>query len=122
VHANGPAELDCLDIHADLLSVFNWRQRLQPLTDRLATGFRSEEDRLDSLDTRSRGQGFQYPPRLVYHIRYIRTANNDVRCFSSRVRAGLGHAPFWEAPGDFNPVLERFLQDIETGRAASRPV
>jgi pimeloyl-ACP methyl ester carboxylesterase len=33
--------------------------------------------------------------------------------------AGLGHAPFWEAPGDFNPVLERFLQDVETGRAAA---
>jgi pimeloyl-ACP methyl ester carboxylesterase len=32
----------------------------------------------------------------------------------------LGHAPFWEAPGDFDPVLERFLQDVETGRAATR--
>lgn len=31
--------------------------------------------------------------------------------------SGLGHAPFWEAPGNFDPVLERFLQDIETGRA-----
>ena len=30
--------------------------------------------------------------------------------------SGLGHAPFWEAPADFNPVLERFLQDVETGR------
>ena len=26
--------------------------------------------------------------------------------------SGPGHAPFWEAPGDFNPVLERFLQDV----------
>ena len=34
--------------------------------------------------------------------------------------AGLGHAPFWEAPGDFDPVLERFLRDVETGRAATR--
>jgi pimeloyl-ACP methyl ester carboxylesterase len=33
---------------------------------------------------------------------------------------GLGHAPFWEAPAIFNPVLERFLRDVETGRAASR--
>ena len=33
---------------------------------------------------------------------------------------GLGHAPFWEAPDDFNPVLERFLRDIETGWAAIR--
>jgi pimeloyl-ACP methyl ester carboxylesterase len=32
--------------------------------------------------------------------------------------AGLGHAPFWEGPGDFNPILERFLQDVESGRAA----
>ena len=31
--------------------------------------------------------------------------------------SGLGHSPFWEAPGDFDPVLERFLQDVETGRA-----
>jgi pimeloyl-ACP methyl ester carboxylesterase len=31
--------------------------------------------------------------------------------------SGLGHAPFWEAPGDFNPLLERFLQDVEAGRA-----
>jgi hypothetical protein len=29
--------------------------------------------------------------------------------------AGLGHAPFWEAPGNFDPILERFLQDAETG-------
>ena len=34
--------------------------------------------------------------------------------------AELGHAPFWEAPSDFNPVLERFLRDVETGRAATR--
>lgn len=27
---------------------------------------------------------------------------------------GLGHAPFWEAPNDFNPVLERFLRDVVT--------
>ena len=33
--------------------------------------------------------------------------------------SGLGHAPFWEAPSDFNPILERFLQDVEAGRAAS---
>jgi pimeloyl-ACP methyl ester carboxylesterase len=26
--------------------------------------------------------------------------------------AGLGHAPFWEGPDDFNPVFDRFLQDI----------
>jgi pimeloyl-ACP methyl ester carboxylesterase len=31
--------------------------------------------------------------------------------------SGLGHAPFWEAPGDFYPILERFLHDVETGRA-----
>jgi pimeloyl-ACP methyl ester carboxylesterase len=31
--------------------------------------------------------------------------------------AGLGHAPFWGAPGDFNPLLERFLADVESGRA-----
>ena len=33
--------------------------------------------------------------------------------------SGVGHAPFWEAPGDFDPVLERFLQDVETGRATT---
>jgi pimeloyl-ACP methyl ester carboxylesterase len=32
---------------------------------------------------------------------------------------GAGHAPFWQAPGDFNPVLERFLRDVKTGRAAT---
>jgi pimeloyl-ACP methyl ester carboxylesterase len=32
--------------------------------------------------------------------------------------AGLGHAPFWEAPHIFTPVLERFLRDVEAGRAA----
>lgn len=25
-----------------------------------------------------------------------------------------GRAPFWEAPGDFDPVFERFLRDLET--------
>ena len=29
--------------------------------------------------------------------------------------SGLGHSCFWEAPGEFNPILERFLQDIEGG-------
>jgi pimeloyl-ACP methyl ester carboxylesterase len=32
---------------------------------------------------------------------------------------GLGHAPFWEAPEDFNSIFERFLGDLETGRADS---
>jgi pimeloyl-ACP methyl ester carboxylesterase len=31
--------------------------------------------------------------------------------------AGLGHAPFWQAPDDFNPILERFLRDVAAGRA-----
>jgi pimeloyl-ACP methyl ester carboxylesterase len=30
---------------------------------------------------------------------------------------GLGHAPFWEAPQDFDPVLARFLRHVETGHA-----
>lgn len=30
---------------------------------------------------------------------------------------GLGHAPFWQNPSHFNPVLERFLQDLDHGRA-----
>ena len=34
--------------------------------------------------------------------------------------SGLGHAPFWGSPGDFDPVLERFVQDVETGRASTR--
>ena len=25
---------------------------------------------------------------------------------------GLGHAPFWEAPGQFDPILARFLGDV----------
>ena len=33
--------------------------------------------------------------------------------------SGLGHAPFWEAPEDFDPVLERFLHDVNSGRLAS---
>ena len=32
---------------------------------------------------------------------------------------GLGHAPFWEAPESFDPILERFLQDIDIARIAS---
>jgi pimeloyl-ACP methyl ester carboxylesterase len=39
------------------------------------------------------------------------------RCHRLR---GLGHAPFWEAPAEFDPVLERFLNDVETGRAVHR--
>jgi hypothetical protein len=30
---------------------------------------------------------------------------------------GLGHAPFWEKPRDFDPVLARFLRHVETGHA-----
>lgn len=32
--------------------------------------------------------------------------------------AGLGHAPFWQAPEVFNPLLDRFLRDISAGEAA----
>ncbi|WP_321949296.1 alpha/beta hydrolase [Paraburkholderia sp. J10-1] len=31
---------------------------------------------------------------------------------------GLGHAPFWQSPETFDPVLTRFLADIEANRAA----
>src|SRR5215469_6998921 len=34
--------------------------------------------------------------------------------------SGLGHAPFWEAPRDFDPVLARFLRHVETGRAVHK--
>ncbi len=30
--------------------------------------------------------------------------------------SGRGHASFWEAPADFDPVLERFLRDVVIGR------
>jgi pimeloyl-ACP methyl ester carboxylesterase len=33
---------------------------------------------------------------------------------------GLGHAPFWEAPEAFNPLVERFLADVESGRASAQ--
>jgi len=32
---------------------------------------------------------------------------------------GLGHAPFWEAPEHFDPVLEQFLGDVATEREVS---
>lgn len=37
--------------------------------------------------------------------------------WSGRVHSleGLGHAPFWEAPERFNPILERFLADVAAG-------
>lgn len=28
---------------------------------------------------------------------------------------GVGHAPFWEAPEVFDPILERFLRDVDRG-------
>jgi hypothetical protein len=31
----------------------------------------------------------------------------------------LGRAPFWEDPGEFNPLLDRFLADVESGRASA---
>jgi pimeloyl-ACP methyl ester carboxylesterase len=34
----------------------------------------------------------------------------DGRCYRL---PGLGHAPFWEAPDSFNPILERFLRDLD---------
>lgn len=33
---------------------------------------------------------------------------------------GLGHAAFWEGPLEFDLVLERFLRDVESGRAVAR--
>ena len=41
----------------------------------------------------------------------------DGRCLRLN---GVGHAPFWYAPDKFNSVLERFLQDIEAGRASPK--
>ncbi len=35
---------------------------------------------------------------------------------------GLAHAPFWEAPRIFNPVLERFLHDVAAGQLPERTV
>jgi pimeloyl-ACP methyl ester carboxylesterase len=32
---------------------------------------------------------------------------------------GLGHAPFWESPAEFDPILERFLSDVEAGETAT---
>ena len=34
--------------------------------------------------------------------------------------SGLGHAPFWESPKEFDLVLERFLNDVETGGASKQ--
>lgn len=31
---------------------------------------------------------------------------------------GCGHAPFWEAPNDFNPYLKRFLRDVSVSSEA----
>ncbi|WP_394832981.1 alpha/beta fold hydrolase [Pendulispora rubella] len=28
---------------------------------------------------------------------------------------GVGHVPFWSAPTDFNPILERFVRDVDIG-------
>jgi pimeloyl-ACP methyl ester carboxylesterase len=57
----------------------------------------------------------------VVNLDYFDTVNYanlwEGRCYRL---AGLRHAPFWEAPGEFNPVLERFLKDVKTGRAATR--
>lgn len=33
---------------------------------------------------------------------------------------GVGHAPFWQAPDAFDSLLERFLGDIESGRATHK--
>jgi pimeloyl-ACP methyl ester carboxylesterase len=35
---------------------------------------------------------------------------------------GLKHAPFWEGPDIFDPILGRFLDDVATGHAASPSV
>jgi len=32
----------------------------------------------------------------------------------------LGHTPFWEVPEDLDLALERFLHDVEAGRAAHK--
>jgi pimeloyl-ACP methyl ester carboxylesterase len=34
--------------------------------------------------------------------------------------SGLGHASFWEAPEKFNPLLEQFLADVQSGRASAQ--
>jgi pimeloyl-ACP methyl ester carboxylesterase len=50
----------------------------------------------------------------VDYVETVKYANLwQKRCFRL---AGLGHAPFWEDPGRFNYLLERFLADVEGGR------
>jgi len=52
----------------------------------------------------------------IDYVETIRYANLWQRhCYRL---AGLGHAPFWEGPGEFNHLLERFLADVESGRAS----
>jgi pimeloyl-ACP methyl ester carboxylesterase len=47
------------------------------------------------------------------YIDTVRYANSwEGRCHRL---PGLGHAPFWEAPEMFNPILERFLRDVRYG-------
>jgi pimeloyl-ACP methyl ester carboxylesterase len=53
--------------------------------------------------------------KLEYFDTLIYTNLWEGRCHRL---AGVGHAPFWEAPGDFDPIFKRFLQDVESGRAA----
>lgn len=43
----------------------------------------------------------------LQRIRYARLWDGKVH-----ILPGLGHAPFWEAPGQFNPILTRFLSDV----------
>jgi pimeloyl-ACP methyl ester carboxylesterase len=53
----------------------------------------------------------------VINLDYFDTVNYanlwQGRCYRL---PGLGHAPFWQAPDKFNPILERFLQDTGAGR------
>ncbi|MGE0650804.1 MAG: alpha/beta fold hydrolase [Alphaproteobacteria bacterium] len=47
-----------------------------------------------------------YVETLAYHNLW------DGRC---HVIKGAGHAPFWTAPDIFNPLLSRFVREMETG-------
>jgi len=53
----------------------------------------------------------------VDYVETVRYANLWQKCCYRL--AGLGHGPFWESPREFNPLLERFLADVESGRASA---
>ena len=74
-----------------------------------------------TLDVQDVKYNVDIPSDLLTPARHSFALQERIPGALLHVWPAMGHAPFWEAPSELNPILERFVRDVETGRASRLP-